>query len=251
MSNEFTFSPAESKAFGLNIYRAKLENKDLDFLYGQIQEHHPDILVSRIDVKLQTSLFQILRNIPDTYLADTLVYYQGKVNEDSFPLPAGVEIRQASAQDLQIVETLIRQIFTGYENHYHSSPVFNAVNLAEGYLEWTLPYLSDSDKYCFLILDQGIPAGFLTARIYEEKSLADIILNGVLKEYQGQGKYSFLIRHLKNVLCGIGIEKVIVSTQLNNQRVQAVWTKEGLYHFQSFYTFHHYISNKAKKAITK
>ena len=249
MSNDFSFSAAESQAFGFRIFRAKLENGDPRFLTEHIEQEKPDILISRIDVKLQKALFSILRNFPESYLADTLVYYAGNVKDATLELPNGVEIRQAGIQDEEIISGLIKRIFSGYENHYHSSPIFNKVNLAQGYMEWTQPYLRDSDKCCFMILDNGVPAGFLTARIDAENSYADIILNGVLKEYEGQGKYSFLIRHLKKELFTTGIKKVMVSTQLNNQRVQSVWMKEGMYPYQSFYTFHHYISEKAKQAI--
>lgn len=251
MSNEFTYSLPESRAFGFEIFRAKMEYFDVDFLYQQIQHKKPDILISRIDVKFQKGLFNILKKIPESYLADTLVYYAGNTKEDPFDLPDGVEIRKAGIQDEKIISELISRIFNGYENHYHSSPVFNTVNLAEGYMEWTEPYLRDGDKCCFIIQDLGVPAGFLSARIDAENSCADIILNGVLKEFEGQGKYSWLIRHLKQELHNTGIDKVIVSTQLNNQRVQSVWMKEGLFPYQSFYTFHHYISEKARQAINK
>lgn len=251
MSNDFSYSQSESNAFGFRIFRAKVEDGDVNFLSDKIEEHHPDILISRIDVRWQKSIFPILRKIPESYLADTLVYFQGIVKDDSLKLPPGIEIRNGKRQDFPLIKTLIERIFSGYENHYHSSPVFNQVNLAQGYLEWTEPFLSDEDKCCYLISDHGIPAGFLTARIYAEKSMADIILNGILKEFEGQGKYSFLIRHLKQQLFQAGIRNVLVSTQLNNQRVQGVWMKEGLFPYQSFYTFHHYISDKAKQAINQ
>ena len=225
MRDEFSYSQAESQAFGFRIFRAKLESGDEEFLQEQIREHQPDILISRIDVRLQKSLFRILNEIPDSYLADTLVYFRGKIQDEKTELPAAVEIRKADIKDEEILSDLIQRIFKGYENHYHSSPVFKGVNLAQGYTEWTKPFLQDSGKCCYLIFDQQVPAGFLSARLDMENSYADIILNGVLKEYEGQGKYSFLIRHLKKELIAAGIKNVMVSTQLNNQRVQAVWMK--------------------------
>ena len=148
-----------------------------------------------------------------------------------------------------IVGDLIQRIFPSYTNHYHSNPLFKGLDLAKGYLEWTKPFLTDQDKICLILYDSGIPCGFLTARIYQEEGYADIILNGVLKEYEGQGKYSYLLRELKNILLQRQLNKVVISTQLTNQRVQKVWTKEQFYLEKSYYTFHHFTPPKAITAL--
>ena len=249
MKNTFSYSVAESKAFGLEVFRAKLEEADPGYLARQLTANTADMVISRIDSAMQESLFEILAGLPHSYLADILVYYKGKASQpEPVQLPEGVVIEKAGTGQLPEIQSLIESVFSGYTNHYHSSPVFRSVDLAKGYLEWTLPYLEDEDKVCFLISDQGQAAGFLTARLYREEGYADIILNGVLPRFEGQGKYSFLLRHLKHFLHHEGIAEVVVSTQLNNHRVQGVWVKEGLFLHQSFYTFHHYISEKARAA---
>lgn len=249
MKNSFSFSDSESRAFGLQVYRARMEEADPAFLERELQKVEADVVISRIDARLQESLFDTVSGIPASFLADTLVYYKGRIqNPAPVLLPSGISIEQAGKEQLPEVQQIIREVFAGYTNHYHSSPVFRSVDLAKGYLEWTLPYLEDADKVCFLLRDQGQAAGFLTARIFREEGFADIILNGVLPRFEGQGKYSFLLRHLKQFLHNEGISEVVVSTQLNNHRVQGVWVKEGLFLHQSFYTFHHYISEKARSA---
>ncbi len=241
--NEFSFSASESKAFDLNIYRSKISEMELDFIKSKFLEDSVDVVVSRIDTQLQNKLFPLFQIIPHSYLADTLVYYscilEQKVKNE---LPPGLRIEIAGEEKRGELESLILRIFKGYQNHYHSNPLFKQVDLAKGYLEWNLPFLIEKDKICLIIYDNEVPCAFLTAKIVENESFADIILNGALKEYEGQGKYSFLIRALKNILIERNILKLIVSTQLTNQRVQRVWTKENFGLEQSFYTFHHFIS---------
>lgn len=251
--NEFSISPAESRTFQLQIFRAKLSSWDEDFVASWGNYGQADLVISRIDTSLQPGLFQVYKQYPQTFLADTLVYYGGSVQGKFHPvLPPLVEIKRGTKQEQPILESLIMDIFKGYQNHYHSNPLFQSVDLAKGYLEWCIPFLSDEDKICLILMENGIPAGFLAARLYDGNDpYADIILNGVLKSFEGRGYYSFLLRELMAVLSDRGFDRVVVSTQLNNQRVQSVWTKEGLSLRQSFYTFHHFISDQAKEALTK
>lgn len=250
MSNHFEYSESESRTFGFDVFRAKIQDWDKVWLMEQLQHHQPDLVISRIDAVLQPRLFHMQAIMPHSLLADTLVYYGRSVPDMPAPaLPYGVEIRKAIPEDQEDLKGLIAQIFTGYTNHYHSNPLFSGVDLAQGYMEWSLPYLADSDKLCFFIYQDQVLAGFLTARLYSDQNFADIILNGVLPRFEGQGKYGMLLRHLAAELRERQIAKMVVSTQLINQRVQQVWTREGLSLQQSFYTFHHFISKKAISAL--
>lgn len=250
MSNTFEFSASESRAFGFQVFRAKIQEWNADWLHRQIQDHQPDLIISRIDTRLQDQIYQLQKFIPQSLLADTLVYYGRQVDGMALPKPyAGVRIQKAGPDQHEALNRLIAAIFVGYKNHYHSNPLFSGVDLAKGYMEWSLPYLADEDKVCFFIYQDQELAGFLTARLYGDQNFADIILNGVLPKFEGQGKYGMLLRHLAEELRQRKIEKMVVSTQLINQRVQQVWTREGLSLQQSFYTFHHFISNKAITAL--
>jgi ribosomal protein S18 acetylase RimI-like enzyme len=253
MSNEFSISPAESRTFQLQIYRAKVSDWDSDFMASWGNTEQVDLVISRVDTNLQSSLFQLYELYPKSILADTLVYYGGSVRKKARPaLPENVAIIRGGKEHQGLLEGLILDIFKGYQNHYHSNPLFRTVDLAKGYLEWCTPFLVDEDKICLFLLENGIPAGFLAAKLFPgKKAYADIILNGVLKSFEGRGYYSYLLRELMAFLSESGFEEVVVSTQLNNQRVQSVWAKEGLGLKQSFYTFHHFISDKAKDALKK
>lgn len=251
--NDFSISPAESRTFQLQIYRAKVSDWDIDFLSSWGKTLDADLVISRVDTTLQTSLFQLHELYPNSILADTLVYYGGAVRNKIRPaLPESVAILKGGKEHQALLEGLILDVFKGYQNHYHSNPLFRTVDLAKGYLEWCLPFLVDEDKICLILFENGVPAGFLAAKLFsEKKAYADIILNGVLKSFEGRGYYSYLLRELMAYLSESGFEEVVVSTQLNNQRVQSVWAKEGLSLRQSFYTFHHFISDGAKVALAK
>jgi ribosomal protein S18 acetylase RimI-like enzyme len=253
MNNEFSISPAESRTFQLQIYRAKVSDWDYDFLSAWGKTLDADLVISRVDTNLQASLFQLNELYPNSILADTLVYYGGSVRNKIRPaLPENVAILKGGKEHQALLEGLVLDIFKGYQNHYHSNPLFRTVDLAKGYLEWCMPFLVDEDKICLILFENGAPAGFLAAKLFSgKKAYADIILNGVLKSYEGRGYYSYLLRELMAYLSESGFEEVVVSTQLNNQRVQSVWAKEGLGLRQSFYTFHHLISDKAKDAFKK
>lgn len=249
--NEFSISESETRTFGLNVFRAKITEWDSAFIQSWGASGDVDIIISRIDTRLQSKLFELKRLHSDTFLADALVYYSVQLGNNSRPiLPEGISIRRAGSEDQNILEDLILKIFKGYKNHYHSNPLFSNVDLAKGYLEWSLPYLNEEDKRCLIISENGIPAGFLTAKLNSgSEPFGDIILNGIVKAFEGRGYYSLLLRELKFLLSEARYKRLIVSTQLNNQRVQAVWAKEGLTIYDSFYTFHHFLSHKSRQSL--
>jgi GNAT superfamily N-acetyltransferase len=67
---------------------------------------------------------------------------------------------------------------------------------------------------------------------------SEIILNGVHREAEGKGYYSALLSAYLEQAARRGDKHVIVSTQLQNIRVQRVWSRHGLELDQSYYTFH-------------
>jgi len=252
MRNEFFPSVSESNAFGLQVFRTKISSIDTLFIEENFFAVNIDVIISRIDTQVQTSLFTLLKLIPHSYLADTLVYYSCNIEHcEKNLLSDNIRIVKAGVEHRKTIEYLITTIFIGYKNHYHSNPLFSSVDLAKGYLEWNLPFLNDPDKMCLILFDNDIPCAFLTAKIYADEGFADIILNGVLKEYEGQGKYSFLLRELKCIMSESNISKLIVSTQLTNQRVQKVWSKENFVLDKSYYTFHHFISENSIQKLNK
>jgi GNAT superfamily N-acetyltransferase len=233
------YSALESQRFGLNIFRGAVDEIRPYELLKTIVDHQVDVLIFRIPSTLQHTLHR-LSAVPYPYLVtDTLVYYDCDLQKAPAQPLRNTELtaRLATSADRALLETLIDEIFQDYSTHYYSNPLFDKQKILDGYKEWTLSYLSETEgKICFLFYRGEQPVAFATCGITAE--YGEGVLYGVHPSAQGGGVYGDLIRYTKQHMQDLGLRKMLVSTQVQNFAVQKVWTREGFFLTQAYCTVH-------------
>ncbi len=176
----------------------------------------------------------------DFRLMDTVVYYERSCRQPLPDLPASdVAIRAARPEDADAVADIARASFSHYLGHYHADPRLDPASADEAYVEWarnSILHQSDSAQ-ASVLTDDGPIAGFLTMR-RNSASESEIVLNAVHPDFQRRGHYERLLHNALVRGAEAGAERMIVSTQLNNFRVQRIWSKAGFRLTSARHTFH-------------
>ncbi len=236
--DKLRYSKLESQRFGKEIFRGDLDVLDMDLLKEFYKQNDPDILIFRIPVAEQYKMHQLNGLGKEVINADTLVYYLADLSRTVYSDVRNEDLTfvNGDASHKDVFEELINKVFSDYKNHYFSNPLLDRKKIAEGYAEWAVNTLNSPDNFHLLALLNNIPVGFLIYSYNTE--YADIILNGVLPEYQSKGVYTDLVRHVKKYIHDLHIPILKVSTQIQNFAVQKVWNREGLVLNSAYVTIH-------------
>ena len=136
------------------------------------------------------------------------------------------------------VSSISRNAFLDYVGHYHADPRLSNSAATEAYVEWAENLVKGScnDNPVWIAVSGEHIVGFLALKKNSQDE-DEIILNAVEPEKQGRGVYAAL---LNNAICQSASRRrhrIIISTQINNYRVQRVWAKYGFLLERGFYTF--------------
>jgi ribosomal protein S18 acetylase RimI-like enzyme len=232
------YSELESERTGLNIHRGSDSSIDMPFLEAYINEHDPDVVILRVPIDAMCELASLDRLDRQIIVADALVYYRSGAASPTGPSVAvdGVCITRASTADTDWLHRAVPAIFRDYSNHYSSNPRLRMIDIGQAFSEWAITLVSNEGNECFVAMVDGVPAGFICSELIGDRG--EIILNGVLEEFRSRGVYSSLLGHSKAALVAHGASFVDISTQLQNIRVQRVWTREGFVIDRAFLTLH-------------
>jgi len=174
-------------------------------------------------------------------LMDTLVYYSRGL-ENLLTVPAasdGVFLRLALPEDVGGVAEVARNSFVGYIGHYHADPKLDSAAADAAYVEWaetSTACASDTSPVIIARLE-SIPVGFLILRSNGPEEM-EIVLNAVEPRHRGRGIYTALVGKALSLAKERGYRQLLSSTQINNYRVQGVWSRLGFAHSRSLYTLH-------------
>ena len=236
--NNIKYSGLESKRFNLEVFRGSMDAFDIDFLREFYSLNNPDILIFRVPVGDQHKLHQLNTLGKDVVNADTLVYYQVDLNKTEYKPAKNKDLvfKVADSSHKNIFQDLVPKIFHNYTTHYLSNPLLDPRKITEGYMEWAINSIDAPDNLHLLIYLQDKPVAFITC--CNDATSAEIILNGVLPEYQSQGIYTDVLRYVKAHYHQMGIPLLKISTQIQNFAVQKVWNREGLVLNSAYVTIH-------------
>jgi ribosomal protein S18 acetylase RimI-like enzyme len=148
-----------------------------------------------------------------------------------------LKLLTASSNDESRIIDLARVVFLDYPNHYQSNHALEAKLILEGYIEWALNGLNDPEKLTVIIEDQNSNTIAFALVAFGEEG-AEIELNGVHPDFQNQGVYSALLELLIAQLAKQKVEKLSISTQIQNMRVIRAWIRAGFNFDFSLNTFH-------------
>lgn len=174
-------------------------------------------------------------------LMDTLVYYsRGLGDLPAEPASTGpLSIRLATPEDAPAVASVAQAAFRAYFGHYHADPRLDDAAADAAYVEWAqVGVARQTTERPVLVATEGkCVIGFLTMR-HNSEEVCEIVLNAVHPEMQSRGVYSHLVARSLEEARSVGAERIIVSTQIANARVQRVWARNGFVFDRALYTFH-------------
>ena len=240
---EIEINDLETGRFGIVCARFRagetLSYNELVEMNRQAREAGVRMVSTRVDVG---ALAQVHALEADGFrLMDTIVYFGGPLRPAiaGRSAPDGVTFRQARSEDAPAVAAIARRAFEGYIGHYHADPRLDRSAADAAYVEWAETSIArpGPDDRAFVATRGATALGFLTVRSLS-CGACEIVLNAVDPACQGQGIYRALLRATREMFDGPDDGRLSVSTQINNYTVQRIWSREGLVHERSSYTFH-------------
>ncbi len=225
----------ETRRFGITAAKVVDQTASVDAINAAALAQNVKMLTTRVSTD-QLSRVQILE--ADGYrLMDTLVYYDRMLTDVADPQDP--LIRAATPADADAVAAVARKSFAGYIGHYHADPRLSDTSADAAYVEWahtSLTRCSPKTPAYVAVMKERL-VGFLTVRSHSDTD-AEIVLNGVHPDTQGQGIYGRMLAFTLGALKKNRFERVMISTQVNNVAVQRVWARQGLRMARSYYTLH-------------
>jgi predicted acetyltransferase len=235
------YSQLESERFKLNIFRKYCEEElNINQIVEEINENSVDILILRINSILKSQNYKLnILNLPFIH-CDNLVYYKCDLNDShQIVIKNDLSFVKLDNENVKHLIAIIPEIFKDYQNHYSSNPNFNLKDINDGYIEWGVNSLSNSEsEISWLVFKNNEIVGFAKCSFDLKKSISEGVLFGVLPNYNKGGIYTDMIRFAKKYFKNLGFDEIIVSTQIQNYIVQRVWVREGFYLFKSYDTYH-------------
>lgn len=233
-------APLESVRFGLRVFRATLPTIDVDALFEELIAQCVDLAIIRTPAG-SDQLHKIAHYGLQPLHADTLVTYECALR-DITPKPLKSQraiIDVARRGDEQAIIALVKKVFAHYPNHYHANPLLDRDDVLDGYCEWALSHIDDSDGNIAWVarVDDRI-AAIACSAFDEATRICHGVLHGVHPDFSGSGIYTNLIRHTQGHFRERGYRTLKISTQVGNLPVQRVWAREGFTFVEVFDTFH-------------
>lgn len=242
-NNGLKYSEVESNRFGLRIYRGQYEDFDTKDVDRITHDNDFDVIIVRFPTE---TIFEHYRLVDfancKTIHADSLVYYSAPLQEIEIkPLRNDLEFEVLGDGDESKLESVLKQVFAGYQNHYYSNPCLSRQAIIEGYLEWALSFSKSDDKgITWLIKDRNTRCvvAFLACSYDKTESVSELKLGGVLPDFEGRGVYSDFVRYAQHFFKEMGIRTLLTSTQLQNIAVQRAWQRHCFRFDKSYETYH-------------
>lgn len=171
---------------------------------------------------------------------ETLVYFEWELAKVSAMSPQGGLFVRTEVPFV-LLESLIKDAFAGYKNHYSAHPRLLAAVTVDAYVEWASTLLKDGSCRLLVACDDlsEIPIGFVLSLIDGAARSAEVVLNGVSSARQREGIYAGLMEAAAQRMHEEdGVLRLAISTQSTNLAVIAAWKKLGLQESLSLNTFH-------------
>ncbi len=238
-------SPVETERFGVSIARVVVGvdaawDDAVDGALTTACAREEDVLVVRWPSTLVQCGAALATSKRDILPADTLMYWKvaaEQLIEADRSLPGELRIRRgASARDN--LDTVVARTFGGYINHYSANPLLGRDLALEGYVHWVLRTAHD-DPDCFVVaVYKEEEVGVATWCVDPAGDHVEILLAGLVPEVRGRGWYSRLLGEVGRAASGLGVPRVVISTQASNLAVQRAWVAAGFKPFAAVTTAH-------------
>lgn len=251
-------SESESLRFGMRVFRSEGVAFQPEECQQKLIELEADLLILRLHSDPGKSTIEniAVEAIGFNYIhADDLVTYV-KDLDDNPPRTHSNQITYEKVRHDHFLQlnSLIADVFKGYNNHYIQNPFLDENAIISGYQEWAWRMVTpDLEAPSYIAFFEGQPAGFAICSADFDSGTCTIQLNGVHPHFQRKAIYTDLLRLIMHESYKIGLRQIRVSTQTGNTSVQKIWTGEG-FNFSAQYSTYHVLpllqySSKEKMSI--
>lgn len=248
-------SPAESTAFGFSVARVSIGGAWAREIAEPraVAEHVARTVVDApqhvVIVRFPTELVELASwDWPvdrRSQHAGTLVYWEDmSIDEPPPPSTLAATMVQNGEQPSSgfVTDSLavIADSFDGYANHYSYNHEIRSEIVREGYVDWARRTIADEAGAAILLRNESEAIAAATVRLHhhEGRTVAEVELASVSRARQGSGHYRELWGIIRQVARRSGAERLVISTQASNVRVQRAWARLGLVPLASFDTYH-------------
>ena len=236
---------SEVNRFGRRMARLRVESGDAEITAASIVQLCAAKQIEMLTLRVPTDRLGLAHELEDYgfRLMDCLVYYEAQTDT----MPGGESrscvLREASVADIYQVGELARDCFADCFSHYHADPMLDRGLVAEGYADWARRSCTNRDVAAtvFLAAVGERVVGFAAMRRNSETE-GEGTLACVHPEFRGKGIYGTLVDRRLQWCSDNGMQRMILSTQLYNVRVQRSWSTRGFRPFRSFFTFHRWFA---------
>jgi Acetyltransferases len=252
-----TLSEADSNRFGLRIARGQLDDTPgaASTLLRDLRELDAEIAIFRVPAGSTNLLLELIDSGLSPIHADTLVYHSRNLSEPIPDEPSTMawSIQPAAINDGPAIAAVAQHSFGSYRSHYHANPLLDPARIAEGYAEWATSFIRQDSPALETWVAQrdGQVIAFATCRLSLPEHDAEIVLNAVSPDQEGQGVYGSLLRQILRAYRIRHFEHVRISTQVWNYRVQRAWTRAGFVLTHAYDTYHLNIAAHAPLVATR
>lgn len=203
-----------------------------------VETSRSEVVVARWPARM-TALSGVVAGLgPRVIAADTLMYWDVSVDELLARTTAGDDLETRTGVAAEDLNTVLVDSFRDYPSHYTANPDFASDLVLEGYLEWARRTLETRPQDVVTLLRAGRAIGFATCVQGPEDAYLEIELAGLVTAEQGGGRYATLLHGVGLLARSRGIQRVVISTQASNVRVQRAWSRTGFAPFAAFTTVH-------------
>lgn len=233
-------SPADTARFGVEVHRLTVGPGELrgTELVDLVESSTADVLVTRYDVARQEVPALLASTSRAVLPAGALTYWEKPVVGGDPPtrtdvVPSG-DLDPAAAE--AAVRSVVRASFTAYGNHYTADPLLDPDAALAGYEEWATGTVRRSPDDVLVQLLDGEPVGVAT--LARGDAHVEVLLAGLVPSAQGRGLYGDLLAAVEDRAAAAGAARLVISTQVQNVRVQRAWARRGLRPFAAVETVH-------------
>jgi RimJ/RimL family protein N-acetyltransferase len=241
-------SASESARFGRDIARLVVTAStpvDLTGLDVALDDCPADVVVTRWPSTALWVASLLCRPDRDVIAAGAIVYWGVAVGSGRRPpVDAALRTEVVAAGDpgagelVPLVDDLVADSFAGYGNHYVADPLLDTSAAEAGYQEWARRSLTDSGHAVVVLRSGGAPVGMATCSASSDGEHVEILLAGMASAAQGRGLYGHLLAAVEDMAAGLGAQRLVISTQTHNTKVQRAWARYGMEPFAAYETAH-------------
>lgn len=229
-------SPVESDALGVSTGRVDVP---LDYagdevpILDAIAQLDVDLVILRLPANQSQLSSVVALTLRDSTMlhTDTLVYWETQVD----PIRATPHIGGNVPRPPREVRVAVEEIFAGYRNHYSSNPLLSATSAASAYGDWAARHVLNEQPHRSILID-GELAGLATYSVASDH--VEVLLAGIRPKFRRQGHYGTLLRAVEAHAVELGIDRLLISTQIHNYAVQRAWARYGMQPVAAIQTFH-------------